>query len=86
MSIEDPSVTKTAFSCPYCLDIVRAVGNEAVHPGQLDLVDDKNTAFKLFDLINLIFDVMITQKLRIKKMYDNLPDNKKKHIDERDNK
>ncbi len=52
------------------LDIVRVVGNNAVHPGQLDLKDDHETASKLFGLINLIVEVMITQPKHIKAMYD----------------
>jgi hypothetical protein len=34
------------------LDIVRVIGNDAVHPGQIDLTDDIETATKLFVLIN----------------------------------
>ena len=30
------------------LDIVRVIGNEAVHPGELDLKDDRETALLLF--------------------------------------
>jgi hypothetical protein len=39
------------------LDIVRVIGNDAVHPGQIDLTDDIETATKLFVLINFIVDV-----------------------------
>lgn len=38
------------------LDIVRVVGNEAVHPGELDLKDDRDTAIKLLKIINSIAD------------------------------
>jgi len=31
------------------LDGVRVIGNEAVHPGELDLRDDQDTAIKLFN-------------------------------------
>jgi len=55
------------------LDIVRVIGNNAVHPGQIDLKDDHKTAMKLFELINLIADVMITQPKEINKMYESLP-------------
>jgi hypothetical protein len=54
------------------LDIVRVVGNQAVHPGQLDLRDDTETATKLFVLVNLIADVMITQPKHISEMYDSV--------------
>ncbi|MGD5339922.1 DUF4145 domain-containing protein, partial [Xanthomonas citri pv. citri] len=35
------------------LDIVRVIGNNAVHPGQVDLKDDKATAITLLRLVNL---------------------------------
>jgi len=35
------------------LDIVRVTGNNAVHPGQIDLKDDKETAVELLRLINI---------------------------------
>jgi len=30
------------------LDIVRVIGNESVHPGVIDLKDDRHTALRLF--------------------------------------
>src|SRR4051812_34965142 len=55
------------------LDIVRVIGNEAVHPGTLDLRDDKETALKLFGLVNLIVDAMISQPKREDELYEDLP-------------
>jgi len=66
------------------LDIVRVVGNESVHPGQINLNDDKDTAYKLFDLVNIIANTMITQPKEIDNLYDNLPTEKLKGITERD--
>jgi hypothetical protein len=68
------------------LDIVRVIGNEAVHPGVLDLKDDRDTPTKLFSIINLIADQMITHPKAIKQMYDKLPEEKKKAIDYRNEK
>lgn len=35
------------------LDIVRVIGNEAVHPGVIDLNDNKDIALQLFQVINI---------------------------------
>jgi Domain of unknown function (DUF4145) len=43
------------------LDIVRVIGNEAVHPGQIDLNDDPATAASLFELVNLIIEERISE-------------------------
>lgn len=66
------------------LDIVRVVGNNAVHPGQIDLADDSETASRLFQLVNLIGDVMITQPKQVQAMYDSLPEGSLTAIKERD--
>lgn len=68
------------------LDIVRVIGNNAVHPGVIDIKDDQETANKLFHLINLIVDVMVSQPKEIDKIYDNLPEKDKKAINRRNNK
>jgi hypothetical protein len=68
------------------LDIVRVIGNEAVHPGQVDLRDDRATATELFNLVNLIVDEMIGRPNRLKEMYDSLPLEKRKQIEKRDQK
>jgi hypothetical protein len=68
------------------LDIVRVIGNEAVHPGQLDLKDDVTTAEKLFELVNIITEVMISQPKSIDKIYETLPGEKIEAIKKRDQK
>ncbi|MDD2904469.1 MAG: DUF4145 domain-containing protein [Syntrophales bacterium] len=67
------------------LDIVRVIGNNAVHPGQIDLQDDVETANKLFGLINIIAEVMITQPKHVDEFYDSLPESQKEQISKRDN-
>ena len=47
------------------LDIVRVIGNNAVHPGQID-VDSMETASKLFRLVNLIVQQVITEPKEIR--------------------
>jgi hypothetical protein len=66
------------------LDIVRVVGNNAVHPGQIDMKDDRATAEKLFGLVNLIGDTLISQPKHIDAMFDTLPDGVKQAIERRD--
>jgi hypothetical protein len=66
------------------LDIVRVIGNNAVHPGAIDLRDDRATALKLFGLINLIADTMVTQPKQIEAMFGNLPSGALEQIEQRD--
>lgn len=66
------------------LDIVRVIGNEAVHPGSIDLRDDIATATKLFGLVNLITDTMISQPKHIDELYSSLPPEKLAGIKARD--
>ncbi len=68
------------------LDSLRVIGNEAVHPGQLDLKDDVKTAVALFKLVNFIVEKMITEPKEIDVIYNKIPDLKKKQIEERDGK
>jgi hypothetical protein len=67
------------------LDIVRVVGNNAVHPGQLDLRDDIKIAFQLFALVNIITDALITQPKQIEEMYNSIiPESQRTAIEKRD--
>lgn len=52
------------------LDLVRVVGNNAVHPGTIDLKDDRETAVRLFELVNRIAHDMITHPKEIDKLYN----------------
>jgi len=68
------------------LDCVRVIGNEAVHPGELDLRDDRETVLQLFNLVNLIIEDRITTPKKIEQMYSKLPQNKREEIEKRDSK
>jgi len=68
------------------LDTVRVTGNEAVHPGILDLRDDQETAQNLFKLINFIAEKMISEPKEVEKLFDSLPEDKKEAIEKRDQK
>jgi hypothetical protein len=56
------------------LDIVRVIGNNAVHPGSIDLKDDQQAALVLFELINVIVEQMITIPRMIDETYATLPE------------
>ena len=68
------------------LDVVRVIGNDSVHPGQIDLRDDVETAKALFRLVNLIAEKMITEPKEVEEIYASLPEDKKQQIEERDGK
>ncbi len=68
------------------LDIVRVIGNEAVHPGVIDLKDDRDTASQLLVLINSIADQMISHPRKVEELYGKLPENKRRAIEDRNNK
>lgn len=62
------------------LDTVRVIGNEAVHPGVLDLKDDQETAMMLFELINYIVEEQIARKKRRAEFMKKLPESIQKKI------
>ena len=66
------------------LDTVRVIGNNAVHPGVMDLADDRATAESLFGLLNLIAEKMISAPKHVQEVYSNLPDDAREAIDKRD--
>ena len=66
------------------LDVVRVIGNEAVHPGQIDLRDDVETANQLFTLVNVIADSLITQPRVIDRLFAEIPQSKRVEIAKRD--
>lgn len=66
------------------LDSVRVIGNNAVHPGQIDLKDNKELAASLLTFVNLIVDNRISQPKKIKNVYDSLPESYRKAIEKRD--
>ncbi|MFJ7566646.1 DUF4145 domain-containing protein [Herminiimonas sp. NPDC097707] len=54
------------------LDVVRVIGNNAVHPGQID-ADNTEIVGHLFHLVNLITETMISTPARVEALYDSLP-------------
>lgn len=69
------------------LDSVRVIGNNAVHPGTIDLNDNVEISYALFGFINIICEVLISQPKKIREYYEkNLPENIRAGIDKRDGK
>lgn len=65
------------------LDAVRVIGNNAVHPGEIDLDENKDIVSALFQILNFIVEKMITDKERVNNIYKFLPDGAKNAIDNR---
>lgn len=66
------------------LDVVRVIGNESVHPGELDMRDDLETALLLFDIVNWIVDSTISPKKKTKNLLSNkIPKSKLTNIENR---
>jgi hypothetical protein len=63
---------------------VGVIGNSAVHPGQIDLRDDSETAGALFWLLNLIADQMITVPKETAAVYGSIPAGIRQAIAKRD--
>jgi hypothetical protein len=66
------------------LDTVRVIGNESVHPGEMDLRDDRDTALAIFRIVNLIVETEITEPKRLETLYASLPQSKLEGIAKRD--
>lgn len=68
------------------LDSVRVIGNNAVHPGTIDLNDKRETALALFGFVNVIAEVLISQPKKIQEFYEkHLPESARASIAVRDN-
>ncbi|NQV70073.1 MAG: DUF4145 domain-containing protein [Pseudohongiella sp.] len=54
------------------LDLLRVTGDDAVHPGQIDINDSREMATKLFQLLNLIAEELITIPKELNELYSEL--------------
>jgi hypothetical protein len=67
------------------LDSVRVVGNNAVHPGTIDLNDNIEIAYALFGFVNIICEMLISQPKKVKEYYEKyIPENIRNGIEKRD--
>lgn len=55
------------------LDVVRVIGNNAVHPGEIQLEEQPDLVQKMFPLVNYIVDRLITEPQTIAELYGGLP-------------
>ena len=62
------------------LHTVRVIGNEAVHPGTMDLKDDRGTAESLFKIVNVIAEKTISEPKRVDEVLKSLPESKREAI------
>jgi hypothetical protein len=68
------------------LDVVRVIGNNAVHPGQINFSDNRDIAIGLFALMNYIIERMIAEPMKIETLFSSLPEGAKAAIKNRDKK
>ena len=67
------------------LDLLRVIGNNAVHPGQINLDDNAEVAQKLFSILNFIAEELITKPKELEELYaDLIPSETQDHIKQRD--
>jgi hypothetical protein len=66
------------------LDIVRVIGNNAVHPGELSADDVTEVASTLFELVNQIVEDRIVRPKKLEPLFEKLPPGAREAIAKRD--
>lgn len=66
------------------LDVVRVIGNNAVHPGQIDVAERPEVVGALFYLVNRIAEQLITEPKQTEAMFEGLPEGQKEAARTRD--
>lgn len=66
------------------LDYCRVVGNNAVHPGEINLNDTPDMGQHLFSMLNFIVEDRITRPKQVAALYAKLPEGARQAIDKRD--
>lgn len=67
------------------LDVCRVVGNNAVHPGEINLEDTPETVLPIFQLINFIVHDRISRPKEVEALFNGLPAGALEAIKKRDN-
>lgn len=65
-------------------DFCRVVGNNAVHPGEINLNDTPEMGQHLFNMINFIVEDRITRPKQIAELYAKLPEGAREAVEKRD--
>lgn len=65
-------------------DIIRIVGNNAVHPGTISDDDFDDVSLKLFKLINMIVQQGITEPREVDDTFSTMPESARKAAEDRD--
>lgn len=65
-------------------DYCRVVGNNAVHPGEINLNDSPDMGQHLFSMINFIIEDRITRPRHVATLYEKLPEAARTAIEKRD--
>lgn len=68
------------------LDILRVFGNSGAHPGEINLNENPDLVYKMYELMNIVTDRLITRKNQIDKLFGSLPEGVKDQIELRDSK
>lgn len=65
------------------MDSIRVIGNNAVHPGEINLDEKEETVASLFKMLNYIVEKMISDPKKIDEIYELLPEKSKHAINNR---
>lgn len=68
------------------LDSIRIIGNESVHPGELQDDDIDKSVGSMFELLNFIVEDRIARLKKIDSIYESLPEGKLQGVEQRDRK
>ena len=66
------------------LDYCRVIGNNSVHPGEINITDNPSIAFSLFEMVNFVVEDRISKPKKIAELYDKLPEGALKAVEKRD--
>jgi len=66
------------------LDYCRVIGNNGVHPGEIELTDNPQIAHSLFEMLNFIVEDRISRPKRVAELYSILPEGALKAVEKRD--